>query len=86
MLPYAGDSKLVVCFMVKKKRNPSDTGENPMGPSNGDILRYSLSNSLSLLEVQLECSTPYPIPLNGIPILEEINPSPENFLSFFNRL
>ena len=69
--------------MVKKKRNPSDVGENPMGSSNGDMLSYLLSNSLSLLNVQLECSTPYLLPrLNLIPISDEINSPGENICVF----
>ncbi len=49
-----------------------------MGPPNGDMLRCPLSNSLSLLKVQLEYSTRYLLLLsNSIPISEEINPLPE---------
>jgi hypothetical protein len=57
------DSKLAIYIMAKKKRNPSDVGENPMGSSNGDMLGYRLPNSLSLLNVQLECSTSHLLPL-----------------------
>ena len=60
---------------AEKKGNPSDEGENPMGSPNGDMLRDPLSNSLSLLKVQLECSTPYLLlQLNRTPVSEEINP------------
>jgi hypothetical protein len=46
-----------------------------MGSPNGGMLHCFLSNALSLLKVQLECSTSYPLPrLNLIPISEEINP------------
>jgi hypothetical protein len=73
--------------VVKKKRNPSDVGENPMGSSNGDMLSYLLSNSLSLLNVQLECSAPYLLPrLYLIPISDEINSPQEKIFVFFQQV
>ena len=54
-----------------------------MGSSNGDMLRYSLSNSLALLKVQLECLTAYLLPrFNFISISEEINPLQKDLCVF----
>ena len=73
--------------MVKKKRNPSDAGGNPIGSSNGDMLGYRLSNSLSLLNVQLEFSTPYLITMiESYPNFRRNQLPPEELLCFLSIL
>ncbi len=69
--------------MEKKKRNQSDIGENSMGSSNGEMLGYRLSNSLSLLN----CPTLYLITtIESYPHFGRNQPVLEEFLCIFTRL